>query len=131
MPGVFEASNSLMIITSGPGTLTLLTYAGAKGLSSVIGSKKTTTSGTIRWFVGFSHNYTRFAFMWEGGGQAVYRIGSTLLTEKVGTDWKSASLVSWGSGTITTADVSEKLIKRLIGIIGRRFGSSLIPYDRV
>jgi len=109
-PSIFLADHCLTVTTKGPGKLSLLTFKGATGLSNVVGAKTTTSPGQTRWLISFSHNYTRFAFIWEGAGEAVYRIGSSLLTAPVGTKWTEASLVEWWSGlAVKQDDVSSEL----------------------
>lgn len=105
---VFRGDNCLTVTTMGPGKLTLLTYGGSS--ANHIGAKSTNNSSKTRWMIGFSHNYTRFAFIWEGKGEAVYRVGSSLVTTPVGTSWTAASLMDWGTGKITRADVSSNIL---------------------
>jgi len=104
---IFSADQVLTVTTFGPGKLTLLTYDGLYQLQANIGAKSTTNAGQTRWLISFSHNYNGFAFIWDGKGQAVHRIGSSLLTGSVGTDWTNASVVNYGSSSVTQADVSS------------------------
>jgi len=107
---VFAQGQVLTVTTFGPGKLTLLTWSGVvANFGSVIGAKSTNNTGKTRWLISFSHNYTRFAFIWEGSGEAVYRIGTSLLTHTVGTTWQKASTVHWGDSSLVEEDVSANV----------------------
>ncbi|KIK57536.1 hypothetical protein GYMLUDRAFT_46110 [Collybiopsis luxurians FD-317 M1] len=106
---LFTGTQCITVITQGPGTLTLLSYGANTVSPNVIGGKSTSNSGQTRWMVGFSHDYTGYAFIWGGSGQAVYRIGSSLQTFPVGTKWTAASVAKWGATSITSGDVSSEI----------------------
>jgi len=104
---IFSHDQCLVITTRGPGILYLLSYQNnAKG-SDVVGSKTTDQAGVTRFMISFSHHYERFAFMWEGKGEAVYGIGTGLQRLPVGRSWDQASAIPWGSATVNTADVKS------------------------
>jgi len=101
----------LIVTTSGTGNLHLLTYndpSAPIGLQSYKGSKATTNAGKTHWLISFSYNYNYFAFIWDGKGEAVYRVGTGLLTNSVGTDWTKASTVTLGNPGVGQADVSNQ-----------------------
>ncbi|KAM6493666.1 hypothetical protein JOM56_010027 [Amanita muscaria] len=104
---IFADGQCLIVTTRGPGTLNLLTYNPITStLQNCNGSLSTTSTGVTRFLISFSHNYQSFAFMWNGAGEAVYSIGTGLQRTSVGRNWSQASLVEWGSSTVTTADVT-------------------------
>jgi hypothetical protein len=107
MSAIFVNGNTLIVYTRGPGNLHLLTYGG--NLSKCNGAIPTTNKGVSRYLISFSHNYTKYAFYWDGAGEAVYSIGTHLQRLPVGTSWTKASTVSWGASTVVTADVTSDL----------------------
>ena len=112
MSGVLIGELTLVITTTGPGTLHVLNYdisSGASGiLRKVIGSKSTAKTGETRFIISHVYNYKKLAFYWDGAGEAVYGIGASLLRQSVGKSWSNASVATWGSSTITTVDVSAE-----------------------
>jgi hypothetical protein len=109
MSAIFVNGQCLVVTTRGPGKLSLLTYQSNSGGVNVNGSLSTNNPGVTRFLISFSHNYTRFAFMWGGSGEAVYSIGTGLQRQPVGKSWTQASYVPWGATTVTTADVTSIL----------------------
>lgn len=107
--GIFQGDASLMVISKGPGKLSILCYQSNGKLTNNVGHKSTKNSGETRWMIGFSHTYERFAFCWEGQGTAVYRIGDSLQTFPVGTSWSAASVVKWGASNIVTENVTANI----------------------
>ncbi|KAF9465967.1 hypothetical protein BDZ94DRAFT_1252703 [Collybia nuda] len=105
---IFVRGHPLIVTTRGPGKLHLLTH-GNPNLPSCNGSTETKNAGTTRFLISFSHNYTKFAFHWDGAGEAVYGVGSDLTRVPVGRSWSQASLVNWGASTVTTGDVTSAL----------------------
>ena len=85
MSGILIGDLTLVITTTGPGTLNVLNYeisSGASGLlRKVIGSKST---GETRFIISHFYNYRKLAFYWDGAGEAVYGIGASLLRQPVG-----------------------------------------------
>lgn len=107
---IFIGDKCVTVTTMGPGKLSLLSYANVSGAGvNHIGGKSTDNSGKTRWMIGFSHYFSRFAFIWEGQGEAVYRIGFSLLTAPVGTSWTAASVVKWSSDKVTKEDVTSNI----------------------
>lgn len=106
---IFVNGQCLIVTTRGPGKLSLLTYESNNGGVNVNGSLSTESAGVTRFLISFSHNYTRFAFVWNGTGEAVYSIGTGLERKPVGRSWSQASLVAWGASTVTTSDVTSIL----------------------
>jgi hypothetical protein len=106
---IFIGDQTLLVMTEGPGKLTLLSYGSNAGIRNHVGAKTTTKSGETRWLIGFSHTFTRFAFYWDGAGQAYARIGNSFETTPVGKSWKAASQVNWGATSLITADVTSEV----------------------
>ena len=104
---LFIGNNSVMVITNGPGELSLLAYNSNASLQPTVGGKTTSNTGETRWLISFSYTYQAYAFIWQGTGQAVYRIGSNLLTGPVGTAWNAASVINWNATSVTTTDASS------------------------
>jgi hypothetical protein len=109
MSGIFTNGQTLVVTTTGPGKLNLLSYQSNGGVVNVVGSVSTSKAGETRFLISHSYTFERFAFYWDGAGEAVYGIGASLLRQPVGRSWSNASLASWGSPAITTADVSVQV----------------------
>lgn len=109
MSGIFTNGQSLVVTTTGPGRLHLLSYQSNGGVVNVVGFISTGTRGETRFLISHSYTFERFAFYWDGAGEAVYGIGASLFRRQVGNNWSNASVASWGSPTITTEDVSVQL----------------------
>ncbi|KIK00628.1 hypothetical protein K443DRAFT_7479 [Laccaria amethystina LaAM-08-1] len=110
---VFVNGQTLVVSAVGPGKLHLLSYESNGGLPNHVGYLPTSKTGETRFLISHSYTFTKFAFFWEGSGEAVYGIGTSLVRQPVGTSWDSASLASWGSPTITTANVTSQLTSAL------------------
>jgi len=95
-----------VVTVSGPGKVHLLSFQSNGGIKNHVGFVETTSAGVTRFMLSHSYTFERFAFYFEGAGEAVYGIGTDLARNSVGKSWSEANLVSWGSPTITTADVS-------------------------
>ncbi|KIJ90915.1 hypothetical protein K443DRAFT_686406 [Laccaria amethystina LaAM-08-1] len=106
---VFVNGNTLVVSAIGPGKLHLLSYQSNAKIVNHVGFIPTTKTGETRFVISHSYTFERFAFFWEGSGEAVYGIGTSLVRQPVGKSWASASLASWGSPTITTANVTAQL----------------------
>ncbi|KAK7439370.1 hypothetical protein VKT23_017594 [Stygiomarasmius scandens] len=104
---LFTQGQTIIVVTRGPGKLHLLSYQSNNGSKEVVGSATTTSAGITRFVVGFSHYFTRFAFIWDGEGEATYSVGNGLQRLPVGKSWNHASLAPWGGNEITTEDVSK------------------------
>ncbi|KAK7019202.1 hypothetical protein VNI00_018160 [Paramarasmius palmivorus] len=104
---IFTNGNTLTVTVRGPGELYLLSYQSNAQLGNNVGSLTTASEGITKFVISHSYTYERFAFFFAGEGEAVYSVGSGLLRRPVGKNWKEASLVSWGSESVTTEDVEE------------------------
>jgi len=104
---IFVNGQTLVVTTRGTGSLHLLSYQSNAGAPSAVGGIPTANTGVTRFLVSFSHTYERFAFYWDGQGEAVYGIGTGLQRLPVGKSWNSASAVSWGAATVTTVDATS------------------------
>ena len=103
---IFINGQTLVVTAIGPGKLHLFSYQSKKGYPDIVGAVTTSKAGETRFLISHTYSYQRFAFHWEGAGEAVYGIGASLRREWVGPSWKNASLASWGSAGITMTDVS-------------------------
>ncbi|KAK7021906.1 hypothetical protein VNI00_017195 [Paramarasmius palmivorus] len=106
---VFTNGNTLTVYTQGPGKLHLLSFQSNGKLVNVIGTATTTSQGVTKFIVSHSYTFERFAFFFEGAGEAVYSVGPSLLRQPVGRSWTGATLVKWESAEITTGDVSAQV----------------------
>lgn len=103
---IFHNGQALIVTTRGPGKLHLLSYQNNAQGVNVVGSTQTSSSGVTRFLISFSHHYERFAFHWDGAGEAVYGLGNGLERKPVGRNWQQASFIAWGSASITSSDVT-------------------------
>ncbi|KAK7021907.1 hypothetical protein VNI00_017196 [Paramarasmius palmivorus] len=109
---IFTNGNTLAVTVRGPGKLHLLSYQSNGKIGNVVGSLATTSQGVTKYIISHSYTFERFAFFFDGAGEAVYSIGSGLARFPVnGKNWKEASLVSWGSASVTTGDVEAEASK--------------------
>lgn len=111
---VFIGKEALFVITQGTGDLSLLSYGSNAGIVNHVGAKHTDKPGETHWIIGFSHTFTRFAFIWKGQGGAVYRLAESGKTGEVGGDWNNASLVKWREDDITEANVSSQVSSAVV-----------------
>ncbi|KAF8637198.1 hypothetical protein AX16_010857 [Volvariella volvacea WC 439] len=103
---IFTTGNELVVITRGPGNLRLLSWQNNAGGTNTVGAIPTSNAGITRYLISFSHHYERFAFYWDGAGEAVYQIGNRLERRPVGRNWNSASTVNWGAAEVTNTNVA-------------------------
>ncbi|KAF6758034.1 mucin-binding lectin 1 [Ephemerocybe angulata] len=105
---LFTTGNEVTVITVGPGKLSLASWGSINSGQSTVGAVTTTNAFLTKWLVSFSHCYTRFAFIWEGEGQAVYQIGNKADERKpVGRSWDNASTHHWGTNTIAGENITS------------------------
>jgi hypothetical protein len=109
MSAIFTNGQCLVVTTRGVGNLNLLSYQSNAGAPNVVGATPTTNTGVTRFLISFSHTYERFAFFWDGAGEAVYAIGTALQKQPVGRGWDKASAVPWGATTVSTIDATGVL----------------------
>ena len=103
---VFLSGHALVVTTRGVGKLHLLSYQHNASGVNIVGSVSTSNTGVTRFLISFSHHYERYAFYWEGAGEAVYSIATGLERKPVGRSWARASAIFWGDlNTVSTADV--------------------------
>lgn len=107
-PAIFTNGNNLVVDTLGPGNLHLLSYNNPF-VPNVVGITPTNHTDESRFLISHSYYFENYAFFWDGKGEAVYGLGTGLERLPVGTSWTSASLVAWGSGDVTTGDVSSQI----------------------
>ena len=108
---IFKRGNSVVVTTRGPGHIHLLSYDSNSKLTNHVGVTPTSNTGETRFLISHSYTFTKYAFYWDGAGEAVYGIGTGLERRPVGRSWTSASMVSWGSRNVTTGYVSSLTTK--------------------
>jgi len=102
----FQGLNTLLLMTIGSGTLSHISYQTLPGVDNVLQAKSITAMNETRWVLGFSYYFQKYAFIWEGEGEATYRVGDSVQTVPVGRSWNNATIVTWNSPVITNGDVS-------------------------
>lgn len=102
---IFYNGQGILVSTFGPGTVHLLSYASNAKLPSVIGSTTTDRDGITRFMISHSYTFDKFAFYWEGSGEAFCGVGEGMARQPVGNSWKAATYTAWGDNTLTTQDV--------------------------
>jgi hypothetical protein len=106
---IFTNGQGIIVSARGPGKLHLLTFksivSGAGDVVGTITTAPSTPDKVTRFIISFSHNYTKFAFFWDGAGQAVFGKGQDLVRQPLGNSWNVATTVDWGSASFTTQDV--------------------------
>jgi hypothetical protein len=129
---IFIEDQTLLVVTDGPGKLTLLSYGSNDGIRNHVDAKTTSKTGETRWVIGLSHTFTSFAFYWDGPGQAYARIGNSFELTPVGKSWKAASQVNWGATSFLTADVTAEATSAVTSAVMREVAAeqakSLITY---
>jgi hypothetical protein len=108
MSYIFASGKCLVVTISGPGKFYLLSYQSNAKMTNVQGTIDITGTGVTRIMVSHSYTFERFAFYFDGAGEAVYGIGAGLARLPVGKSLKEASTVAWGQGTVGTGDVSSQ-----------------------
>ena len=112
MSPIFFNGNGIIVTTSGPGKLHLLSFASNSGILNHVGVTETKSGGITRFLISHSYTFTKFAFYWEGAGEAVYGTPESLVrTALTAKSWVDAVGVDWGSSTFTKADVSTEAQK--------------------
>ncbi|KAF9073342.1 hypothetical protein BDP27DRAFT_1318733 [Rhodocollybia butyracea] len=76
-------------------------------ITNHVGATPTTKTGVTRFLVSHSYTFDRFAFFWDGAGDASYTIGTAEQSHPVGKSWAEANGVSWGATTIDTVDATS------------------------
>ena len=114
MSSIFHNGNGITVNAAGPGKLHLLSYGNSVGSYNVVGYVETFASGVTRFLISHSHTYNRFAFYWEGNGEAVYGAGNSLVRMPVARNWRTATCVERGASFFTTHDVRGEVAKATI-----------------
>ncbi|KAJ7184443.1 hypothetical protein C8R46DRAFT_460754 [Mycena filopes] len=104
----FISGNGVLVTTSGAGKVHLISYASNANLPNHVGTITTSNAGATRFIISHAYTFTKFAFYWEGAGEAVFSIGDQLLRQAVGNSWSRAVMVSYG-GQGSTGDVSGQI----------------------
>lgn len=114
MSAIFRNGNGVIVNANGAGKLHLLSYASNSGLPNHVGYIETTSSGITRFVISFAYTFTRFAFYWEGNGQAVYGAGDSLARYPLATGWDKAVVIEWGSSSFTSGNVQAEVNKAVV-----------------
>lgn len=72
------------------------------------GYTETKHHGTTRFLISFSHCYKRFAFYWEGNGEAVYGTSESFIRLPVGRSWGEATEADRETGVFSTVNVTRE-----------------------
>lgn len=103
---IYIDGRGVIVSARGPGKVHLLSYASNANLPAHVGTITTNREGVTRFMISHSYTFTKFAFYWEGSGEAVCGAGSSLIRQPVGTSWNAATCADWGSTSFTTQNVS-------------------------
>jgi hypothetical protein len=106
---IFLNGNGVIVSARGPGSIHLISFASNGNLPNHIGTITTTPSTpdkVTRFIISHSYTFTKFAFYWDGAGQAVCGKGQDLVRQPVGNSWNVATCVDWGSANFTTQNVT-------------------------
>ena len=106
MAFVFANGQGIMVTTHGQGNLHLYSYGKAGRDPGVFGYLTTSKSGTTKFVISHSYGYNKYAFFWDGPGEAEYCIGGNPKTHPVGRSWSAASWLKWGDKEVSVLDVS-------------------------
>ena len=112
MSPIFANGNGIIVTTSGPGKLHLLTFASNGGIVNHVGVTETKKAGLTRFLISHSYTFTKFAFYWEGAGEAVYGTTESLVRNALtAKGWADSVTVDWGTSSFGKADVSAEAQK--------------------
>jgi len=114
MSTIFRNGNGVIVNAKGPGKLHLLSYGSNAKLQNHVGYIETTASGITRFIISFSYTFTRFAFYWEGSGEAAYGASDSLARYPMAKNWDNAAVVVWGSSSFTSADVKAEVATAVV-----------------
>ncbi|KAF9073331.1 hypothetical protein BDP27DRAFT_1289191 [Rhodocollybia butyracea] len=114
MSAIFTNGQTLTVTTRGPGNLSLCSYQSNGGIVNHVGATNTANEGVTRFVISHSYTFERFAFYWDGEGEAVYNIGTALANGPVGRSWAEASGVSWGATTVGTVDATDPVSSAVV-----------------
>lgn len=101
---IFSRGVSSVVTARGGGKVHLLSYQCIVRILSVVGSITTTNLNEMRFIISHSYTYERYAFYWEGAGEAVF--GASLERKPVGRSWSDARVAVWGTTGVTTGNAS-------------------------
>jgi len=77
-------------------------------VGNVAGFTETNHHGITRFLISFSHCFNRFAFYWDGSGEAVYGTADSLVRLPVGKSWADATEANRDTGTFSTVNVARE-----------------------
>ncbi|KAF8881502.1 mucin-binding lectin 1 [Infundibulicybe gibba] len=101
----FANGEGIIVTARGPGKVHLLSYQSNAKLAAVIGATTTNNTGTTQFLISHSYTFDKFAFYWEGEGEAVFGYGQDLVRSSLGKSWSNAAMVVYGQN-LTTGDAS-------------------------
>lgn len=104
---IFSYGRGIIVSAKGPGKVHLMSYASNASITSHIGSITTDRPGVTRFIISHAYTFDKFAFYWEGSGEAVCGVGEDMSREPVGKSWKAATYVGWGEKSFSTKDVES------------------------
>jgi hypothetical protein len=97
----------VVVDTTGPGKIHLLSYAANQATNLAhIGTITTTSEGGTRFIISHSYDYNKFAFYWDGTGEAVCGKGQHPSRQAVGNSWQEATCADFNTSAFVTRDVT-------------------------
>ena len=105
----FIGQDTLYVHAWGHGKLFLLSYdPNVAELQPHVGGKATPNKvGPTDYVLGFSHYFRKFAFHWEGPGEAYLRVGTHPELIPVGKSWEEATVAPFGGSSVSTENVKS------------------------
>ncbi|KDR69481.1 hypothetical protein GALMADRAFT_1352495 [Galerina marginata CBS 339.88] len=101
----YRYGEGVIVATRGPGSVHLISYE-SNTLPAHIGKITTSSPGVTRFLISHSYTFTKFAFYWDGNGEAVCGKGQELGRQAVGKSWETATCADWGTSEFVTKDVT-------------------------
>jgi hypothetical protein len=105
--GFYLNGNGVIVSARGPGKVHLLSYASNSNLPAHVGTTTTTSGGITRFIISHSYTFTKFAFYWDGEGEAGCGKGQGLVRQPVGKSWEAATTADWGTTEFRTQNVGS------------------------
>lgn len=103
---IWAHGQAVIVTVTGPGKIHLLSYNPSMNHPTMVGTVQARPQGTTRFLVSHSYGFFKYAFYWEGGGDAVASYGPVNRT-RVGNSWNEAICIDWGSSNFTFNDVTS------------------------
>ncbi|KDR77697.1 hypothetical protein GALMADRAFT_411187 [Galerina marginata CBS 339.88] len=106
-PYFFQYGQGVIVDANGPGRIHLLSYGANQASNTAhIGTITTASEGKTRFIISHSYDYTKFAFFWDGAGEAVSGLGQQPFNQAVGKSWEEATCADYNTNAFATRDVT-------------------------